>query len=244
VRGPPRCAVLHIVILVEMPPTSAALARSVLLETLKRNGINNTQVIDSVEKTPREIFVLEKLIPQAYDDVALPIGRGQTISQPSVVALMTQALDVNDRHKVLEVGTGSGYQASILARLCRRLYTIERHKPLLDVAEEKFRAQRLNNITAIVGDGFAGWPVQAPFDRIMVTAAAPKVPPVLLSQLAIGGILVMPVGGVGETQELRRVTRMDEDLYSSVNLCRVRFVPMVPDIAGENAVPQRMEGAG
>lgn len=219
-------------------PSFPSAARTALIERLKQNGIHDTHVLDAVLETPRELFLIPRLHPQAYDDVALPIGRGQTISQPTVVALMTQALEINDRHKVLEIGTGSGYQASILARLCRRLYTIERHKPLLIEAEEKFKSQRLHNITAIVGDGFAGWPIQAPFDRIMVTAAAPKVPQALLDQLAIGGILVMPVGGVGVTQELRRVTRLADDLYSSVNLCGVRFVPMVPDVAADYDMDQ------
>lgn len=216
-----------------------AIARAALLDILKQHGINDSQLIDAFEKTPRELFVPDHLHPQAYDDVALPIGRGQTISQPSLVALMTQELQVNDRHRVLEIGTGSGYQASILARLCRRLYTIERHRPLLEQAEQTFKTQRIHNITAIVGDGFAGWPPGAPYDRIMVTAAAPKVPQALLDQLAIGGILVMPVGGVSETQQLRRVTRMADDLYSSINLCPVRFVPMVPDIAKDDARPEQ-----
>jgi protein-L-isoaspartate(D-aspartate) O-methyltransferase len=208
--------------------------RAALLLLIKQNGINDPLLIEAIEKTPREIFLIPELAARAYEDVALPIARGQTISQPSLVARMTQELAVGDRHKVLEIGTGSGYQASILARLCRRLYTIERHRPLLEWAEEKFKQQRLNNITAIVGDGFAGWPTQAPFDRIMVTAAAPKAPQALLDQLAIGGIMVMPIGGVGQVQELRRITRMADDLYSSVNLCGVRFVPMVPDIARDD----------
>ena len=205
-----------------------------LIARLKQNGIDNAAVLNAVIHTPRELFVLPELFNQAYDDIALPIGRGQTISQPSLVALMTQALDINDRHKVLEIGTGSGYQASILARLCRRLYTIERHKPLSQSAEQKFRDQRLNNITAIVGDGFSGWPVQAPFDRIMVTAAAPKAPQTLLDQLAVGGIMVMPIGSASQSQNLRKITRLADDLYSSVNLVPVRFVPMVPDIATDD----------
>lgn len=206
-------------------------SRERLVISLKQNGINDPHVIDAVEKTPREFFVMPELYHQAYDDVALPIARGQTISQPSLVAFMTQALQVGDRHKVLEIGTGSGYQASILARLCRRLYTIERHRPLQLEAEERFKAQRLNNITNILGDGFDGWPAQAPFDRIMVTAAAPKAPQALLDQMAIGGIMVMPIGGTSETQELRKITRIADDLYSSVNLLAVKFVPMVPDVA-------------
>jgi protein-L-isoaspartate(D-aspartate) O-methyltransferase len=207
--------------------------RLALLEHLKSNGVNDSATLQAIERTPREIFVLPELFEQAYDDRALPIGRGQTISQPLVVATMTQALNVGDRHKVLEIGTGSGYQASILARMCRRLYTIERHKPLLKDAEEKFALQRLHNITAKLGDGFAGWPEQAPFDRIMLTAAAPKAPQVLLDQLAVGGIMVMPIGGIGETQYIRRIKREADDLYSSINLMAVRFVPMVPDIAGD-----------
>lgn len=223
-------------------PDPFSIPRAALIKTLKHHGIKDQQVIDAVEKTPREIFVSRHLQSQAYDDVALPIARGQTISQPSLVALMTESLQVNDRHRVLEIGTGSGYQASILARLCRRLYTIERHKPLLEQAEEMFRQQRLHNITAIVGDGFAGWLAGAPYDRIMVTAAAPKVPQALLDQLAVGGILVMPVGGISETQQLRRVTRMADDLYSSINLCGVRFVPMVPDIAYDDDQPKEAVG--
>lgn len=205
--------------------------RAALIEHLRSCGIRSTEVLEAIEKTPREAFVLPELYEQAYDDRALPIGRGQTISQPYIVALMTETLNINDRHKVLEIGTGSGYQASILARLCRRLYTIERHKLLLTQAEEMFRLQRLHNITALAGDGFAGWPTQAPFDRIMVTAAAPRVPQTLLDQLAIGGILVMPVGAISATQKLMRVERVADDLYSSRELVPVRFVPMVPDIA-------------
>ncbi len=218
-------------------PDLFSIPRTALLRSLHQSGVTDARVLDAIEKTPREVFVPDHLTSQAYDDVALPIGRGQTISQPSVVGLMTQALDVNDRHRVLEIGTGSGYQASILARLCRRLYTIERHKPLLAQAEACFQALRVSNVTAIAGDGFAGWAPGAPYDRIMVTAAAPKVPQALLDQLVVGGVLVMPVGGVSETQNLRRVTRMADDLYSSINLCAVRFVPMVPDLAHEDASP-------
>lgn len=209
------------------------LHRQALIKRLMLDGISDVKVLEAIEKTPREQFVLPELFEQAYDDRAMPIGRGQTISQPSVVAAMTQALELNDRHKVLEIGTGSGYQASILARLCRRVYTIERHKPLLQGAEDMFRAQRLNNITAIVGDGFAGWPGQAPFDRIILTAAAPRPPQTLLDQLAVGGIMVMPMGGIGEVQQLRKITRVADDLYSGINLMTVRFVPMVPDIADD-----------
>lgn len=205
--------------------------RDILIRTLAHNGVSDENVLAAVAATPREFFVPPELYEQAYDDRALPIGRGQTISQPTVVALMTQALEVNDRHKVLEIGTGSGYQASILARLSRRVYSIERHKPLLEAAEETFKRQRLHNITAIAGDGMKGWPEQAPFDRIIVTAAAPKAPQALLDQLAVGGIMVIPVGGMSETQQLRRYKRESEDTYSSKDFLPVRFVPLVPDIA-------------
>ncbi|MCC7168195.1 MAG: protein-L-isoaspartate(D-aspartate) O-methyltransferase, partial [Rhodospirillales bacterium] len=164
-----------------------------LLMELRRGGVVDTRVLAAIERTPRELFVPQTFQDQAYEDQALPIGRGQTISQPLVVGLMTQALEVGERMKVLEIGTGSGYQAAILARLCRRLYTIERHKPLLKEAEERFKALRLYNITAIAGDGMKGWPDQAPFERIMVTAAATEIPQALVDQLAVGGILVVPV---------------------------------------------------
>src|SRR5262249_30722361 len=146
---------------------------------------------------------------QAYANQALPISCGQTISQPLVVGLMTQALEIGDRHKVLEVGTGSGYQAAILSHLARRVYTIERHRDLLMKAEKRFQALGLHNITTMVGDGYKGWPVQAPFDRILVTAAARIVPPDLVAQLSDeGGIMVLPVGDVaGLSQEVIRVRK-------------------------------------
>jgi protein-L-isoaspartate(D-aspartate) O-methyltransferase len=184
-------------------------------------------VLSAIERVPREMFVSPPFTDQAYENTALPIGKGQTISQPLVVGLMTQALKLGERMKVLEIGTGSGYQATILAKLCRRVYTIERHKSLLVEAEERFRALAIHNITAIVGDGTRGWPEQAPFDRILVTAAASSVPAVLVDQLADGGIMVLPVGASTEDQVVIRLTKEDGKVESE-ELLPVRFVPLVP----------------
>ena len=202
-----------------------------LIMNLRTAGITDTDVLSAMERVPREIFIPKQMHDQAYEDIALPIGRGQTISQPFVVAFMTQALEVNDRTKVLEIGTGSGYQACVLARLCRRVYTIERHKPLLEGAEHIFNELKLRNITAICGDGMKGWPQQAPFDRIIVTAGAMDKPPqALLDQLSIGGIMIIPVGKNGQ-QVLRRYKKEADDTYAVKDLLPVRFVPLLPDIA-------------
>jgi protein-L-isoaspartate(D-aspartate) O-methyltransferase len=200
-----------------------------LIMELRRSGVTDTRVLSAIERIPREIFVPEPFKDQAYENTALPIKLGQTISQPLVVASMSQALAVGERMKVLEIGTGSGYQAAVLAKLCRRLYTIERHAPLLVGAEAMFKELRLHNITAIVADGSRGWPEQAPFDRIMVTAAAEKVPQKLVDQLAEGGIMVLPLGAQGGEQDLVRVTKKDGQV-SQETLFPVRFVPLV---AGE-----------
>jgi protein-L-isoaspartate(D-aspartate) O-methyltransferase len=197
-----------------------------LLMELRRAGILDPRVLGALEKTPRELFVPEAFQDQAYENVALPIGHSQTISQPYVVALMTEKLELSGREKVLEIGTGSGYQAAILARLARRVFTIERHRLLVREAEQRFAALRLANIVTYFGDGTKGWPGQAPFDRIIVTAAASEVPQVLLDQLAPGGILVMPVGAEYHDQRLVRVRR-GESNYETQELTWVRFVPLV-----------------
>ena len=197
-----------------------------LIMELRGEGVNDQRVLAAIERTPRELFVPSALKEQAYANVALPIGESQTISQPLVVGLMTQALDVRERDKVLEIGTGSGYQAAVLARLCRRVFTVERHHSLLRAAEQRFRALRLNNITTLYGDGIKGWPEQAPFDRIIVTAAAPDVPGNLLDSLAPAGILVAPVGREREEQRLLRVARTGEG-FAIEDLGPVRFVPLV-----------------
>lgn len=198
-----------------------------LLMELRRQGVSDTRVLAAIEKVPRELFVAAPFLDQAYENHALPIACGQTVSQPLIVGLMTEALEVSDRTKVLEVGTGSGYQAAILARLCRRVYTIERHRTLLQQAEQRFKTLRIHNITTKLGDGSRGWPEQAPFERIMVTAAAHDIPPVLVSQLKVGGIMVLPVGEAGSgAQDLVRVVRL-EDGIDIQHLGPVRFVPLV-----------------
>ncbi|HBH26025.1 MAG TPA: protein-L-isoaspartate O-methyltransferase [Rhodospirillaceae bacterium] len=215
-------------------PTQTANKKIRLLLALRAAGITDTRVLAAIESVPRDTFVPEELKPQAWEDTALPIGCGQTISQPLVVATMTAALEPTDRDKVLEVGTGCGYQAAVLARLVRRVYTIERHKPLLQAAESRLETLGVRNVTAICGDGMAGWPAQAPFDKIIVTAAAHgEPPPVLLEQLKVGGHLVIPVGGQGE-QVLRRYTKESaEGAFAVKGLLPVRFVPLLPDVAGD-----------
>jgi len=205
----------------------AALAKTVrLLMELRRCGIGDARVLGAIERTPRDLFVPLSFEDQAYENIALPIGSGQTISQPFVVALMTEALHVGERDKVLEIGTGSGYQAAILSRLARRVFTVERHRELLREAERRFAALRLGNIVCRLGDGFKGWPEQAPFDRIIVTAAAPEVPEALMEQLAEGGVLVMPVGAEYRDQQLLRLRR-EAGAIATEELGYVRFVPLV-----------------
>ncbi len=207
-----------------------------LIMDLRNSGVTDTAVLSAMERIPRESFVEESFLDQAWANRALPISCGQTISQPLVVGLMTQALALTDRMRVLEIGTGSGYQAAILSRLCRRLYTIERHRDLLAVAESRFTEMSLHNITTQAGDGWKGWPRQAPFDRILVTAAAPVVPQELVAQLSDdGGILVLPVGEASSADQMVvRVTKLGDKL-SSEQLFPVRFVPLVEGVAEDSA---------
>ncbi len=216
----------------------SGMARKIrLIMKLRKAGITDTAVLSAIERVPREAFIPTNFHDQAYEDTALPIGRGQTISQPLVVASMTQELRVTDRHKVLEIGTGSGYQAAILAKLCRRVYSIERHKPLLITAEERLNALRIRNITCKAGDGMKGWVEQAPFDRIIVTAAAStEAPQALLDQLSLGGIMVIPMGRDKSSQFIYRVTR-EEEGYRYEQLMPVRFVPLLPNIARNEPDP-------
>ncbi|HWG78479.1 MAG TPA: protein-L-isoaspartate(D-aspartate) O-methyltransferase [Stellaceae bacterium] len=197
-----------------------------LLMELRGLGVSDARVLGALERVPREIFVPAAFKDQAYENVALPIGHGQTISQPLVVALMTEALEVGERHKVLEIGTGSGYQTAVLARLCRRVFSIERHRALLKEAEKRFAELRLHNVTSRFGDGTKGWPEQAPFDRIIVTAAAPELPGKLLGSLAEGGVMVAPVGEERRDQRLIRIRRKDGTSVTE-ELGPVRFVPLV-----------------
>ena len=210
-----------------------------IIMELRQQGISDTRVLSAIERVHREIFVSPSFVDQAYENTALPIEEGQTISQPYVVAFMTQALDVKPRQRVLEIGTGSGYQAAVLAKLCRRVFTIERYRSLLRRAEEKFKSARINNIVARLGDGALGWPELAPFDRIIVTAAAPEIPPALKEQLSDkGGILIIPVGRDSQAQQIMRIVRTG-DAYASEELLPVRFVPLVPGVVRENNVMTR-----
>ena len=196
-----------------------------MVMALRRAGVTDTRVLAAMERTPREVFVPMPFRDKAYEDVALPIGQGQTLSQPAVVGRMTQAIELGDRMKMLEVGTGSGYQTAILSRLCRRVYTIERHRPLLHEAEKRFKQLGLTNITAWINDGNRGWPEQAPFQRILVTAAAAEIPDTLLSQLADGGVMVLPVGPRHGAQELIRIKRIG-DSFETESMGPIRFVPL------------------
>jgi protein-L-isoaspartate(D-aspartate) O-methyltransferase len=194
---------------------------------LRQRGIRDNNVLRAMETVPRELFVPDELGPHAYADRALPIACGQTISQPSLVAYMTEQLDVRDTHKVLEVGMGSGYQTAILARLARRVYTIERYRTLVGAADLRLQALKITNFTSMPGDGAAGWPAQAPFDRIMVTAAADEVPKPLLSQLAPGGVMIIPVGAQGGDQRLFRIDKDQAGAVKEKPLMAVRFVPLI-----------------
>ncbi len=199
---------------------------------LRRRGITDQRVLSAIERVPRELFVPDMFSDQAFDDTALPIDCGQTISQPFVVAYMTQMLDVGDRMKVLEVGTGSGYQTAILAALSRRTYTIERYPDLMREAERRFNDLKITNITTRIGDGLKGWPEQEPFDRIIVTAAAEEWPVELCNQMKIGGRMILPIGKTGADQKLVRVDRNQEG-FDVTDLIPVRFVPLVEGVARE-----------
>lgn len=201
-----------------------------LVMTLRALAIRRHDILSAIEIIPREVFVPEDLKAHAYENASLPIGSGQTISQPYVVAKMTESLDVKKNHCVLEIGTGSGYQAAILARLVRRVYTMERLRPLIVAAERRLKTLQISNVTYAHGDGYKGWPKAAPFDRIMITCQLTEVPSALLSQLKIGGILIAPVGPSGQ-EELLRVKRNSVDDYEEENLMPVRFVPMLKGTA-------------
>ena len=187
-----------------------------------------------MESIPREAFLEGTFKPRAYADTPLPIDCGQTISQPSVVAKMTQALEITPRCKVLEIGTGSGYQAAILAKLTRRVYTIERHRPLARLAAKRLAALDLGNVTVITGDGSLGLPEQSPFDRILLTAASEDPPALLLKQLRVGGIMVLPVGQSDMLQTLIKIVKSDTGLEYT-ELGEVRFVPLLEGIAEDIA---------
>ena len=203
-----------------------------LILSLRQQGVTDPRVLAAMESVDRAVFVHEKFLEQAWEDQALPIDCAQTISQPYVVGLMTQALQVGPRHRVLEVGTGSGYQCAVLSRLARFVYSVERYRSLLKEAEGRLKALGVDNVFTRHGDGGEGWPEQAPFDRIMVTAASPHEPRDLLRQLKPGGVLVAPVGR-GSVQMLNRYTADEDGAFSRESLMEVRFVPLVEGVAKE-----------
>ena len=204
-------------------------ARMEFLLTMRRRGIRDLRVLRALELVPRERFVDPEQVHLAYEDHALPIECGQTISQPYVVAAMTEALALEPTHRVLEIGTGSGYQTAVLAHLASEVVTVERYRTLAEMAERRLNSLGLNNVTVIVGDGALGAPEHAPFDRIIVTAAAADVPKTLVEQLVDGGILVVPVGPMGGVQSLLRLRKKPKgEGLEREELMAVRFVPLVP----------------
>lgn len=198
-------------------------------EQLERRGIRDEAVLRAMREVPREAFVSSRLAAQAYDDSALPIGEDQTISQPYVVALMTEAAEVRPEDMVLEVGTGSGYGAAVLSRIASAVFTIDRYESLVEEARGRWQELGYDNIHARVGDGTLGWPEYAPYDAIVVTAGGPEVPEPLKQQLAMGGRLVIPVGDAPRVQRLLRLTRAGEDRWESEDLGGVAFVPLIGD---------------
>ena len=197
-----------------------------LIMQLRRRGIRDTNVLRAIERVPRELFVDPAFADHAYQDIALPIDCGQTVSQPFVVAFMTEKLELDESHKVLEIGTGSGYQAAVLSHLCRRVYTIERYRELQKTADRRFAHLGITNVTTIIGDGWLGWPPQAPFDRIVVTAAAPQAPAALVEQLKQGGRMIIPLGPTRDEQSLVQIDKTDAGITEKP-LLPVRFVPLV-----------------
>jgi protein-L-isoaspartate(D-aspartate) O-methyltransferase len=201
-----------------------------LILALRSQGVSDAKVLGAIESTPRELFTPELFKERAFEDSALPIACGQTISQPYIVGLMTQALTIEPRCRVLEIGTGSGYQTTILSKVSRLVYTIERYRTLMKEAEGRFHKLGLTNVITKFGDGGEGWAEQAPFDRIMVTAAAEDDPKKLLSQLKPNGVLVAPVGK-GPVQSLRRYAGDGKGGFRVEILCDVRFVPLLAGVA-------------
>ncbi len=218
-----------------MPPTPCVQR---LIKAIYQNGVRDEAVLEAIAAVPREAFVPPLLKNFAWEDRPLPIGEGQTISQPSVAAYMTELLEVLPTHSVLEIGTGSGYQAAVLALLGAHVYTVERRAALLVEAQRRFAELGLDRITARLGDGTQGWPEHAPFDRIMVTAGAEgrEPPPALLSQLGVGGVLVIPLAGECWEQRLVRIRR-SETSFLREETWPVRFVPLVADLPSGTRAP-------
>lgn len=214
--------------------------REMVRRQIAHRGVRDPRVLEAMSTVPREAFVPERLAEVAYDDTALPIEEEQTISQPYIVALMAEALEVQAGQRVLEVGAGSGYAAAVLSRIAGEVYAIERHAALADLARERMRRLGYDNVHIRQGDGTLGWPEHSPYDAIAVAAGGPKVPPALQQQLAVGGRLVIPVGTDPRLQELVRIRRVAPDRFEQENLGGVRFVPLVGAQGwkqGEGAAP-------
>jgi protein-L-isoaspartate(D-aspartate) O-methyltransferase len=205
--------------------------REMVEEQIEQRGIENPRVLQAMRDVKRHLFVPPASRDDAYQDYPLAIGHGQTISQPYIVALMTSLLGVGPGDRVLEVGTGSGYQAAVLSRIAREVVTVERYRTLAEKAKSRLFALGYNNVEVVVGDGFSGVPERAPYDRIIVTAAAPEAPRALVAQLKVGGRMIVPLGESRETQNLVQIDKTESDL-TKTNLLPVRFVPLVHGRAG------------
>jgi len=216
----------------ERPPADDRVGRMEFILSLRRRGIMSAAVLRAMDEVPREQFVPNAFYDQAYADQALPIACGQTISQPYLVAYMTEQLDVSPEHRVLEVGTGSGYQAAILSRLAKEVVTVERYRTLAEAARARLETLGMSNVSVLAEDGLTGAAARGPFDRIMVTAAAEDIPQALVEQLAEGGIMVLPVGPHRGTQDLVKVTKR-QGIAVGETLIGVRFVPLLPGKARE-----------
>ncbi len=216
----------------KQPPGDDNVGRMQFLLGLRKRGISDPAVLRAMDEVPREHFVETPFADSAYADQALPIACGQTISQPYVVAFMTEHLDVQPDHRVLEVGTGSGYQAAVLSRLAREVISVERYRTLAETARQRLRMLGYDNVDVRVGDGLAGVPDCAPYDRIIVTAAAKTVPDALLRELADGGVMVLPLGPHAGPQQLVKLTKGEQGIKEEA-LIGVRFVPLLPGTARE-----------
>ena len=200
-------------------------SKALLMLKLRQNGVSNPEILNSIETIDRSCFVSKSFTNRSLEDIALPIECGQTISQPSLVAFMTQQLEIPYRSKVLEIGTGSGYQTAILARLSSRVYSIERYKKLVDIAKIRLANLNISNVIILLQDGFFGYSPQAPFDRIILTAAVEEIPILVINQLRVGGIMIVPVGMSNQKQSLLKVVKTEKGLDIK-ELMSVRFVQM------------------
>ena len=216
----------------KQPPGDDSVGRMQFLLGLRRRGISDPAVLRAMDEVPREHFVESSFVDKAYADHALPIACGQTISQPYVVAFMTEHLDVQPTHRVLEVGTGSGYQAAVLSRLARDVVSVERYRTLADAARQRLSLLGYDNIEIGVGDGLAGVPERAPYDRIIVTAAAETIPDALVGELAEGGVMILPLGPHSGPQQLVKLAKGEQGIKEE-RLIGVRFVPLLPGTARE-----------